>query len=1461
MQDRVVYSVLEELKRSCHLAVLSLSSDLRVTDMNSCFSRYSGITRPESGELPLLQQLTETDFFNQLVHHMQLLSEQGLGEEPVSFQVTLSGSGAPMHHQAELRQMRPENQGDFPGWMLLVFPGVPAKSNGSAANGQHRGETPPKSAVPAPQQLFNQLSEFTRVGSWQLDVASGRLTWSDEVYDMFGLKKNDRVPDYNAFFETMPEEDRAYVRERFEDHLQNDNRYELLHRVIRPDGTVRMVYEQAYTQRHPNGTPYQSNGIVLDVTEVHSFLSRANLYERNFESLFNQIPMALMVFDRVEQLVRVNRQFTALTGYGAGDFSSLNEWWNLAYPDPACRQQVQQAWDEADPLSRIDQGVQLPIVDFQVQLKDGRKAVFEITHISNPHYFIFSLTDITQRAQQVRQLKEQEEQLKIISNFSTRFINIPLNSINDELRDALEMISSALGVDRSFIAWVNSTSQKLYYRHTWQQDAELWEEPREMLRRFGFDPELCLGKGPQLFTSTGEYAEITDLTKWLGRKVQLSYLIIPLVSENRVVGVLGFEAAGPQARFFSYELNIPFLLAEIILNIHSRKEQAEALFAREREFAYLYESMADGVVYQNADGYITRANPAAEHLLGLTLDQMQGRTSSDPRWHAIQADGSPFPAESHPAMVALKTGKNVENVEMGIFHPEKNKHVWILVNARPEFRQGETTPWQVYTTFTDITALKEQSLRLQQLNDRTEQIGRLAQLGFWEVNLETNEARLDAMTRRILEVDVNDSDMVPALIKLYVEDESRSQSRIRRAVEDCTTNGTPYDLELKLKTPKGQVKWVRSIGKSLHRGETCIAFWGSVQDISLQKQRVEKLQHQAKLQELFVRIATEFISVLPENTDGLISRSLQNLGEFVRASRFSIYQYDFENQSCRKTHRWDRTGYESDVCLGQQKPLQSFGELPGNHAEGRWVMINDTSSIPEDDPFWDIPGMKDVKTFMSIPLMQNGQCSGFLALKWIEQAHEQTDDEVGLLTLFAGMIENTWSRTALINELDERQQFLTDIFENSGSLITVKDRSGVYLTVNKKWEEVTGLKREQVVGKNDNDLFDPVTAEGFIANDTKVMTERITVETEEQLGQGADARFFISVKFPIINSKDEVTGLCGIITEITELRKAQQQERMALERTTAVLQANPDLMFVIGLDLRITEYYAKDDDALIVQPEEFIGKPAYSILPVEVAAKLEKKVMLTHRTQEPQQFSYKLDIHGITCYYEARLVPYGRLEVLIIVRDITSQKEGEHSRRRLDFVIQESLNEIYFFDSINFYFISANNAARNNLGYTQEELMQLTAWNIKDGYDEAQFRELVEPLTSGRQKLLQFTARHTRKDGSMYDVLLHLQLFEHEGESLFAAFAMDVSRQTKYQNAILKQNKTLREISWIQSHIVRAPLARMKGLIDLFMQEDFEIMTKEEILEAISMSADELEKVILEISQKTYIVDEIEKDM
>lgn len=149
------------------------------------------------------------------------------------------------------------------------------------------------------------------------------------------------------------------------------------------------------------------------------------------------------------------------------------------------------------------------------------------------------------------------------------------------------------------------------------------------------------------------------------------------------------------------------------------RRRAEALLATSEEtHRTLFETVAQGVVYQDLDGRITAANPSALRILGLSLDQLQGRTSIDPRWRAIREDGSDFPGAEHPAMVALRTRAPVRDVLMGICRPDGTR-VWILVNATPIERDGKLA--HVYASFEDITERVELSkeLRRQATTDFT----------------------------------------------------------------------------------------------------------------------------------------------------------------------------------------------------------------------------------------------------------------------------------------------------------------------------------------------------------------------------------------------------------------------------------------------------------------------------------------------------------------------------------------------------------------------------------------------------------------------------------------------------------------------------------------------------------------------------------------------------------------------
>ena len=130
-------------------------------------------------------------------------------------------------------------------------------------------------------------------------------------------------------------------------------------------------------------------------------------------------------------------------------------------------------------------------------------------------------------------------------------------------------------------------------------------------------------------------------------------------------------------------------------------EDVTALRQSRIETETIFETMSEGVIIQGEAGDIQKFNPAALKILGLSEDQLLGRTSMDPRWKSVKEDGSPYPGEEHPAMVALRTNRPVSNKVMGLTLPTGEER-WIKITAVPF--QAAAEP-KVATSFADITEI------------------------------------------------------------------------------------------------------------------------------------------------------------------------------------------------------------------------------------------------------------------------------------------------------------------------------------------------------------------------------------------------------------------------------------------------------------------------------------------------------------------------------------------------------------------------------------------------------------------------------------------------------------------------------------------------------------------------------------------------------------------------------------
>ncbi len=151
-------------------------------------------------------------------------------------------------------------------------------------------------------------------------------------------------------------------------------------------------------------------------------------------------------------------------------------------------------------------------------------------------------------------------------------------------------------------------------------------------------------------------------------------------------------------------------------------------------------------------------------------------------------------------------------------------------------------------------------------------------------------------------------------------------------------------------------------------------------------------------------------------------------------------------------------------------------------------------------------------------------------------------------------------------------------------------------------------------------------------------------------------------------------------------------------------------------------------------------------------------------------------------------------------REIYEREKAEDKATRFGQLLERSVNEIYVFNAENLKFIQVNKGARNNLGYAMEELQRLTPLDLKPQFTHDSFLGLVEPLRTGKKKVIHFTTIHRRKDGSQYPVEVHLQFVASKSMPVFVAIILDVTEKQRME-VQLKQAQKMEAIGTLAGGI------------------------------------------------------------
>lgn len=277
----------------------------------------------------------------------------------------------------------------------------------------------------------------------------------------------------------------------------------------------------------------------------------------------------------------------------------------------------------------------------------------------------------------------------------------------------------------------------------------------------------------------------------------------------------------------------------------SIEQHRAALHRSENRYRKLIETMTQGVVCQDSDGVITAVNPAAERILGIERSDLVGRACDDRRWQATREDGSPLPAEEHPAMLALRTGQPVRDTVMGVHDPRTGSQRWVLVDAVPECAAGETRPSHVRSTFTDITKRK----RAEQELDR---FFALSQDVLCVAGMDGYFKRVNPAFERMLGYSREELLSRPYLEFVHPDDREAT----RRQADGCATGRSVDRFENRYRCKDGSYRWL--MWTSTAPGAEGVVY-ATAHDVTDHKRAIEALRESEERFRSLVEATSDWI--------------------------------------------------------------------------------------------------------------------------------------------------------------------------------------------------------------------------------------------------------------------------------------------------------------------------------------------------------------------------------------------------------------------------------------------------------------------------------------------------------------------------------------------------------------------------------------------------------------------------